>query len=61
MVLTHISVQFMGVDPDTVIECLPSCVSEDRPARYESVKAGEYVEARLRETYAHSAPVEASA
>lgn len=51
----------MGVDPDTVIECLPSCVTEDRPAKYESVKAGEYVEARLRETYAHSAPVEATA
>ncbi|KAK9896085.1 Clavaminate synthase-like protein [Cystobasidium minutum MCA 4210] len=52
---------FIGVDPDTLIKCLPSCVSESRPARYEPVKAGEYVENRLRETYAHSAPVEASA
>ena len=48
---------FMGVDADTVIECIPSCVTADRPAKYEPVKAGEYVEGRLKETYAHSAPI----
>lgn len=51
----------MGVDPDTLIECLPSCTSAERPPRYEPIKAGDYVETRLKETYAHSAPVEASA
>ena len=54
---------FMGVDSDTLVSCLPSCVSEDRPARYEPITAGEYLERRLNETYAHSKPseVEASA
>jgi hypothetical protein len=33
---------------------LPSCVSEDYPAQYEVVTAGEYVKARLEATYAHS-------
>lgn len=33
---------------------LPSCVSEDYPAKYEVVTAGEYVRSRLEATYAHS-------
>ena len=32
---------------DAVIECLPSCVSEDNPARYEPVTVGEHLAAKL--------------
>lgn len=40
---------------DTVYaQALPSCVSEDNPAKYEVVTAGEYVKSRLEATYAHS-------
>jgi hypothetical protein len=35
-------------------QALPSCVSEEYPAKYEVVTAGEYVQARLAATYAHS-------
>ncbi|GAA5909743.1 hypothetical protein JCM5296_005779 [Sporobolomyces johnsonii] len=42
---------FFGVDYDAVIEVLPSCITPDRPAKYAPIKAGEYVESRLAETY----------
>ncbi|KZO96847.1 2OG-Fe-II oxygenase [Calocera viscosa TUFC12733] len=45
---------FFGTDYDVKLEALPSCVSDDRPPRYEVVTAGEYVKGRLEETYAHS-------
>ncbi len=32
---------------DAVIECLPSCVSEGNPARYEPVTVGEHLAAKL--------------
>jgi isopenicillin N synthase-like dioxygenase len=32
---------------DAVIECLPSCVSADNPARYEPVTVGEHLAAKL--------------
>jgi isopenicillin N synthase-like dioxygenase len=32
---------------DAVIQCLPSCVSADRPARYEPVTVGEHLAAKL--------------
>jgi isopenicillin N synthase-like dioxygenase len=32
---------------DAVIECLPSCVSEDSPARYEPVTVGDHLNAKL--------------
>jgi len=47
---------FLGVDPDTPISPLPSCVSADRPAKYPPVIAGEYVLQRLNETYGRAAP-----
>ncbi|KAJ7243756.1 hypothetical protein C8J57DRAFT_60749 [Mycena rebaudengoi] len=46
---------FFGTDYDVLLEPLPSCVSEDRPARYEVVTAGEYVKGRLEATYVQSA------
>ena len=32
---------------DAVIECLPSCVTEDNPARYGPVTVGEHLAAKL--------------
>jgi isopenicillin N synthase-like dioxygenase len=32
---------------DAVIECLPSCVTEDNPARYEPVTVGQHLAAKL--------------
>lgn len=32
---------------------IPSCVSPDRPPKYEVVTAGDYVKARLKATYNH--------
>ncbi|KAI0770560.1 Clavaminate synthase-like protein [Fomes fomentarius] len=45
---------FFGTDYDVMLEALPSCVSDDYPAKYEVVTAGEYVKSRLEATYAHS-------
>ena len=43
------------VDPayDTLVEVLPSCISADRPARYEPVLAGDYLQSRFDETFAY--------
>ncbi|GBE85083.1 Clavaminate synthase-like protein [Sparassis latifolia] len=45
---------FFGTDYNVKLEPLPSCVSEDNPAKYEVVCAGDYVKSRLEATYAHS-------
>ncbi|KZT11781.1 Clavaminate synthase-like protein [Laetiporus sulphureus 93-53] len=45
---------FFGTDYNVKLEPLPGCVSEDNPAKYEVVTAGEYVKSRLEATYAHS-------
>ncbi|KAN0087661.1 hypothetical protein V8E55_006282 [Tylopilus felleus] len=45
---------FFGVDYDVKLEPFPGCVTEDNPAKYEVVTAGEYVKSRLEATYAHS-------
>lgn len=42
---------FIGADPHVDVEPLPSCVSSDRPARYENINSGEYVRKRLRDMY----------
>ncbi|KAH0832133.1 hypothetical protein J3R83DRAFT_13042 [Lanmaoa asiatica] len=36
------------------VEPIPGCVTEDNPAKYEVVTAGDYVKSRLEATYAHS-------
>ena len=38
---------FLNPNPDAVIECVPSCVSEQRPARYARVRAGDYLRTRI--------------
>ncbi|KAJ3729450.1 Clavaminate synthase-like protein [Lentinula raphanica] len=45
---------FFGVDYDVLLEPIPSCISPEMPAKYEPVKAGDYVQSRLEETYAQS-------
>ncbi|EJD51052.1 Clavaminate synthase-like protein [Auricularia subglabra TFB-10046 SS5] len=42
---------FFGTDYHVPLEALPSCVSEERPAKYEVVTAGDYVKSRLAATY----------
>ncbi|KAJ3762712.1 hypothetical protein EV360DRAFT_13814, partial [Lentinula raphanica] len=41
---------FFGVDYDVLLEPIPSCISPEMPAKYEPVKAGDYVQSRLEET-----------
>jgi isopenicillin N synthase-like dioxygenase len=38
---------FFDGDYDAVIECLPTCVSEERPARYAPVRAEDHLMAKL--------------
>jgi len=44
---------FFGSDYHVLLEALPSCVSPERPAKYEVVAAGDYVKSRLEATYVH--------
>lgn len=44
---------FFGSDYDVVLKALPSCVSAERPAKYEPITAGEFVRSRIAATYAH--------
>ncbi|TBU44027.1 Clavaminate synthase-like protein [Dichomitus squalens] len=44
---------FFGTDYHVRLEPIPSCVSPDRPPKYEVVTAGEYVKERLKATYGH--------
>jgi len=41
------------VDPDTAVEvdCIPSCVSTDRPARYPIITAGEHIRQKIAATH----------
>ncbi|CAB9509991.1 oxoglutarate-Fe(II) type oxidoreductase [Seminavis robusta] len=41
---------FCNANKDTLLECLPPCVSEDRPAQYEPVNAHDYLTMRLSAT-----------
>ncbi|KZT35226.1 Clavaminate synthase-like protein [Sistotremastrum suecicum HHB10207 ss-3] len=44
---------FFGTDYNVVVEALPTCVSPERPSKYEPVLAGDYVKAKLEESYGH--------
>lgn len=44
---------FVNPDADAVVEVMPSCVSGDEPARYEPVRAGDYLASRFDETHAY--------
>ena len=43
---------FFGCDHDVPLIAPATCVSEDRPMKYEVMTAGAYVHSRLSETYA---------
>ncbi|KAI6144605.1 hypothetical protein BKA82DRAFT_4173373 [Pisolithus tinctorius] len=42
---------FNGTDPHVEVEPLPTCVSAERPAKYEIINSGEYVRKRVQEMY----------
>jgi isopenicillin N synthase-like dioxygenase len=42
---------FFATNYDTVISCLPSCVTPNYPARYEPIVAGQYLAKRLKDIY----------
>ena len=44
---------FLDPNPDAVIECLPTCVSAERPARYAPTTGAAYLKSRLDATYLH--------
>ncbi|TFK48795.1 Clavaminate synthase-like protein [Heliocybe sulcata] len=44
---------FFGTDYDVRLEPIESCVSAERPPKYEIITAGEYVKERLKATYGH--------
>ena len=49
---------FFGLNYDAEVAVIPSCVTPDRPALYEPIKAGDYVEQRLAETYIKKDPAQ---
>jgi len=38
---------FSDPDPDVLIETIPSCITEENPARYEALTAGDYIRGRI--------------
>ncbi len=42
---------FLDPNPDATVECLPTCVSAERPARYPPVTGADYLRGRLDATY----------
>jgi hypothetical protein len=51
---------YRGFADGVSTQALPSCVSDDFPAKYEVVTAGDYVKSRLEATYLHSGDDELS-
>ena len=49
---------FCDPDHDTVIECLPSCRSAERPAKYPPIKFGDYALWFAAQRYEHMAKVQ---
>lgn len=41
---------FINPDPSTMVECMPSCVTPQRPRRYEAVTAGDFLASRIDST-----------
>ena len=39
--------RFMDGDPSLTVECIPSCVTAENPARYGPVNAGEWLVAKI--------------
>ncbi|KAK7826239.1 putative 2-oxoglutarate-dependent dioxygenase [Quercus suber] len=43
---------FLDPNPDCMVECLESCCSESSPPRFPPIRGGDYLQERLRLTYA---------
>ncbi|KAM0723383.1 hypothetical protein Q7P37_000369 [Cladosporium fusiforme] len=44
-------VYFVGADPDAVVECLPTCIDAQNPAKYGPITQREYCEMRSKVQY----------
>jgi isopenicillin N synthase-like dioxygenase len=42
---------FLDPNPDAIVECLPTCVSPERPAKYPPISGAAYLRGRLDATY----------
>lgn len=42
---------FIDPDPDVEIECLPSCCSDEKPAKYPMITAGEFIQQKILATH----------
>jgi isopenicillin N synthase-like dioxygenase len=51
---------FLDPNPDAEVACLPTCQSADRPLRYPTIAAGDYLRQRLDATYGTGAPAASS-
>ncbi len=45
---------FLDPNPDAWVECLPSCVGPEYPARYPPIRGDDFLRSRLEPTYAHN-------
>jgi isopenicillin N synthase-like dioxygenase len=43
---------FLDPNPDAVVDCLPTCTSPERPAKYAPISGAEFLRSRLEPTYA---------
>ncbi len=46
---------FLDPNPDALVECLPTCISADRPAKYAPISGADFLRSRLEPTYAKEA------
>lgn len=44
-------VAFTGPAGDTMVSALPSCVSDEKPAKYDPVQAGDYIMSKIRASH----------
>ena len=42
---------FFGADPDAVVAPLPSCISEDNPAKFEPIRIGDFHKREIHKVY----------
>jgi len=42
---------FLDANPETIVECLPTCIAPERPAKYAPVSFAEFLHSRLAPTY----------
>jgi isopenicillin N synthase-like dioxygenase len=47
---------FFNLDYDALVECLPTCCSTERPAKYEPIRSGDYLLGRFRDVQKYKTP-----